>query len=238
MAHLVPDLNPCPAPVALGVERLCRPCNSDDLPFDNTDELEPLEKHLGQDRAVEALEFGLNMPHEGYHIFLLGSTGIGKRGLLGSVLDMDSAAVRQEVFDWCYVNNFEAPDKPLALRLPRGTGCQLRADMAHAVEDLLGTLPATFQSEEYQSRVQELAEVYQGRESDAFQALADKAKAAGVAMIQTPNGYTLAPMKDGEVITPKDFEAKPEDEQSQVMAVIETLKQELKVIVRQLPGWK
>lgn len=238
MAHLVPDLNPCPVPVALGVERLCRPCNSDDLPFDNTDELEPLEKHLGQDRAVEALEFGLNMPHEGYHIFLLGSTGIGKRGLLGSVLDMDSAAVRQEVFDWCYVNNFEAPDKPLALRLPRGTGCQLRADMAHAVEDLLGTLPATFQSEEYQSRVQELAEVYQGRESDAFQALADKAKAAGVAMIQTPNGYTLAPMKDGEVITPKDFEAKPEDEQSQVMAVIETLKEELKVIVRQLPGWK
>lgn len=238
MAKATPDLLRCPAPTALPVERLCRPCDSADLPFDSTDELEPLEQHLGQHRAVEALEFGLQIHHEGYHIFLLGSTGIGKHGLLGSVLDMDSAAVRGDVFDWCYVNNFEAPDKPIALRLPRGTACQLRADMAHAVEDLLATLPSTFQSEEYQSRVQELAEEYQSREGDAFQVLADKAKAAGVAMIQTPNGYTLAPMKDDEVISPKDFEAKPEDEKSTVMADIETLKEELKGIVRQLPGWK
>ncbi len=137
-----------------------------------------------------------------------------------------------------YVNNFESPDKPIALRLPMGTACQLREDMNHAVEELLAILPATFQSDEYQARVQELGEKYQDKEKEAFQALAEKAQAAGIAMIQTPNGYTLAPMKGKEIISPEDFEAQPEEEKKRVMAVIEELKEELKLIVRQLPGWK
>ena len=98
---------------------------------------------------------------------------------------------------------FRIPDRPIALRLPRGQGTQLRSDMAQLVEDLLGALPTTFQSDEYQARVQELSEQYQSREKEAFQALAEKATGANVAMIQTPSGYTLAPMKDGEVITPR-----------------------------------
>jgi lon-related putative ATP-dependent protease len=224
------------SPVPL--EHLYRHCEEGDLTFATTDELAPLAEHLGQDRAVEALEFGLQIPHDGYNVFLLGSTGVGKRELLDSLLNCESAPTRDEVSDWCYVNNFESPDKPIALRLPRGTACQLREDMNHAVEELLAILPATFQSDEYQARVQELGEKYQDKEKEAFQALAEKAQAAGIAMIQTPNGYTLAPMKDKEIITPEDFEAQPEEEKKRVMAVIEELKEELKLIVRQLPGWK
>ena len=59
---------------------------------------------------------------------------------------------------------------------------------------------------------------------DAFQELAEKATQQHIAMIQTPAGYTLAPMKDGEVITPQDFEAMPEDERERSMKVIEELK--------------
>jgi len=228
---------------SLHPDRLYRRCDPKELPFTTTDELEPLAQHLGQDRAVEALEFGLQIPHEGYNIFLLGSTGIGKRGLLDSVLSglvnapqKDNAP--DQLSDWCYVNNFDSPDRPIALRLPRGMACQLRRDMNHAVEDLLGLLPSAFQGDEYQARVQELGEKYQEQEKEAFQALGEKATAAGIALIQTPSGYTLAPVKDQEVITPKEFEAQPEEEKKRQLAVIEELKQELKVIVRQLPGWK
>lgn len=225
-------------PTPLPPESLYRHCDEAELPFATTDELAPLDEHLGQDRAVEALEFGLQIPHDGYNVFLLGSTGVGKRELLDSLLDAESAPARDGVSDWCYVNNFEAPDKPVSLRLPKGMGCQLRDDMNHTVEELLAILPSTFQGDEYQARVQELGEQYQEREKEAFQALAEKAKAEGVAMIQTPSGYTLAPMKDKEVISPEDFEAQPEEEKKRVMSIIEELKQELKVVVRQLPGWK
>ena len=232
------SLLPATAHPPLPPERLYRRCEEAELPFNSTEELQPLDEHLGQHRAVEALQFGLQIPHDGYNIFLLGSTGVGKRELLNSLLDADSAPARDGVSDWCYVNNFEAPDKPVALRLPRGMGCQLRDDMSHAVEELLAILPSTFQGDEYQARVQELGEQYQDREKEAFQELAEKAAAENIAMIQTPNGYSLAPMKDKEIISPQDFEAQPEEEKKRVMAVIEELKQELKAIVRQLPGWK
>ena len=226
----------------LPLERLYRHCDASELPFETTADLEPLQEHLGQHRAVDALEFALQIPHEGYNVFLLGSTGVGKRELLDSVLGgllkNPRTASREEVSDWCYVNNFDFPDRPVALRLPRGKACQLREDMNRAVEELLGLLPSTFQSDEYQARVQEMGETYQEKEKEAFQALGEKASAAGIAMIQTPSGYTLAPMKDGEIITPQAFEAQPEEDKNRVMAVIEELKQELKVIVRQLPGWK
>lgn len=231
-------LTAAPTRKALQLNQLYRHCDPADLKFNNTNELEPLGEHLGQDRAVEALEFGLNIGHDGYNIFLLGSTGIGKQALLDKLLDGDNAAPQGEVSDWCYVNNFDASDQPIALQLPRGIARQLRNDMSHAVEELLGTLPSTFQSDEYQSRVQALGEDYQNREKEAFGALAEKANSRKVAMVQTPNGYTLAPMKDDEIISPKDFEALPDEEQKQSMAVIEELKEELKIIVRQLPVWK
>ena len=66
---------------------------------------------------------------------------------------------------------------------------------------------------------------------ELLQALAEKAAEQHIAMIQTPSGYTLAPMKDGEIITPQDFEALPEEEKRRTMEVIEELKEKLKVIV-------
>jgi len=233
-----PELSAARPATPLPAERLYRHCDPEELPFASTDELEPLGDHLGQDRAVEALEFGLQIAHEGYNIFLLGSTGVGKRELINKLLDQETAAPQGEVSDWCYVNNFDAQDKPVALRLPKGMARQLRNDMAQMVEDLLGIMPSTFQSDEYQARVQELGEKYQTREKEAFGALADKAKEQQIAMIQTPSGYTLAPIKEGEIITPQDFEALPEEEKTTSMELIDGLKEELKVIVRQLPSWK
>jgi lon-related putative ATP-dependent protease len=224
-------------PDALPVEKLYRQCDPAELDFQTTGELEPLADHFGQDRAVEALEFGLAMPHEGYNIFVLGSTGVGKRELLNSLLD-EKSAPQGEVSDWVYVNNFDTPDQPLALRLPPGKALELQHDMAHAVEELLSIVPATFQSDEYQARVQELGEGYQSQEKDAFQRLAEKAARNNIAMVQTPAGYTLAPLKDGEIMNPQEFEAQPEEVKKKTLAVIEELKEELKALVRQMPGWK
>lgn len=223
---------------SLQLEQLYRSCPVDILNFETTEELEPLVEQLGQDRVLAALDFGFNVDQEGFNIFLLGSAGVGKRELLESLLQEQRNQPRAPVDDWCYVNNFEAPDKPIALRLPRGMGCQLREDMASVVEDLLAIMPDTFQSDEYQARVQELGEHYQNRENEAFQALAGKAAEKNITMLQTPSGYTLAPSKDGEIITPQDFEALPEEQKKTTLAEIEALKEELKIIVRQLPGWK
>jgi len=238
MNDQLPALNPAPDAEPMPATGLYHPCDPEQLPFDSLDELEPLADHFGQDRAVDALEFGLEIGHEGFNVFLLGSTGVGKRELLETLLSSDELARRGELSDWCYVNNFERPDRPIGLSLPPGRGSELRRDMAEAVETLLAIMPATFQSDEYQAQVQALGEEYQEREKAAFQSLAEKAGEHNVAMIQTPSGYTLAPTRDGEIISPQDFEALPEEEKKTTLAYIDELKEELKVVVRQLPGWK
>ena len=229
---------PAPAAEPLPADALYRACPLDALAFASTAELEPLPFELGQERAVEALDFGLAVDGLGFNIFLAGSTGSGRRELLRGLLERRQAERRAPPEDWCYVNNFDDPGKPMALRLPPGRGRQLRSAMAAAVEELLTLLPATFQGDEYQARVQELGEFFQERESEAFHALAEKASAQGVAMLKTPSGYTLAPMKDGEVLTPAAFEKLPEAERQTTLEAIEGLKEELKGVVRQLPGWK
>lgn len=236
MSDSMPPLQAAPAYTSLAVERLYRPCDPAELNFDSTAELEPLARQLGQERAVEALNFGLAIGHPGYNLYLMGSSGVGKRELLAGILAEAAQRDHHAVFDWCYVNNFESPDCPLVLQLPRGLGGELRRDMAQAVEDLLATLPATFQSDEYQARVEELSENYRERERAMLQELGERAAQHNIAMIQTPSGYTLAPTRDGEVLSPQDFEALPEEEKKATMALIEQLKDELKGVVRALPG--
>lgn len=220
----------------LAVEALYHPCDKGALNFETTDDIAPLDDHFGQDRAANALKFGLEMRHEGYNLFLLGSVGVGKHELLQELFEEGASAISEPV-DWCYVNNFEAPHKPIILALPAGMGKGLREDMRHSVEDLLVSIPAAFQSEDYQTRVQEMAEQYSQREQEAFRALGEKAREQNITLIQTPNGYTLAPIKDDKILPPAEFEALPEEEKQKILAAIESLKGELKGIVRQLPQW-
>ena len=96
---------------------------------------------LGQQRAIEALRFGIDIERPGYNVFVLGPLGSQRHGLVDEMVS-ERAAGKSAPDDWCYVNNFESPDKPIALRLPKGMATRLRQDMTHAVEDLLGILPA------------------------------------------------------------------------------------------------
>lgn len=216
-------------------ERLYRRCDPDGFDFDTTEQLKPLDDYFGQERAVEALRLGLDIRHRGYNMFLLGSTGLGKHELLKDYLNA-RAKQRSTPSDWCYVNNFEQSHKPVVLELPAGRGRRFRDDMARCVEDLIDNITATFQSDEYQARVQEMGEEYSEREQKTFRELDEKARERGIALIQTPQGYSLAPLKDDKILSPAEFEELPDDEKKQIEKDIEELKEELKSLVRQMPA--
>ena len=66
----------------LSPEALTRPCDPKQFRFASTDELEPFRGVLGQERAVEALQFGVAMPRPGYNLFVMGEPGTGRFSLL------------------------------------------------------------------------------------------------------------------------------------------------------------
>ncbi|HEY9053086.1 MAG TPA: Lon-like protease helical domain-containing protein, partial [Gammaproteobacteria bacterium] len=117
------------------VEKLYQKCQLDDLPFNTTGELDDLREQLGQARAMAALSFGVGIKHEGYNLYVLGSTGLGKHTTVASLLE-GAASQAETPPDWCYVNNFEQHHKPRALKLPAGRGQQFRQDMQQLIEDL------------------------------------------------------------------------------------------------------
>jgi len=105
-------------------------------------ELEPLAQPLGQERALEAIEFGVDIDQHGFNLFLIGEPGFGKNELVHQILSRHAEG-RDSRSDWCYVNNFDNPQKPGILKLPSGMGAKLRRDMESLVEDLLTSLPSS-----------------------------------------------------------------------------------------------
>jgi hypothetical protein len=70
----------------LATELLARRCNPATLGFETTAELGGPAGIVGQDRAAEALSFGIGVAHEGYNVFVMGPARSGKRTLVQSTL--------------------------------------------------------------------------------------------------------------------------------------------------------
>jgi lon-related putative ATP-dependent protease len=210
------SLEPLPA------EQLCQTCDPAQFDFETTDELEDLSEIVGQERAVDAIVFGVGIRHEGYNLFVLGPSGTGKRTTIGRFLDQKAAA-EPIPSDWCYVNNFEQPYRPRALRLPPGQGVVLRKDMEELVDELRTAIPAAFESEDYRTRKQEIEEELKEKQEQAFGTIQKQAQEQSIALIRTPVGLAFAPLREGEVVSPEQFQELPEGEQKQVEADISQL---------------
>ena len=218
----------------LAVESLYRSCDLSQLSFQTTAELQDEHEHLGQKRAMDALKFGIGIKHDGYNLFVLGSTGLGKNTTVKKILAKESAAA-ETPSDWCYINNFTQHHKPLVLKLPAGRGNKLQSDMLQLLEDLLAAIPATFESDEYRTRVQAIQEEYKDKEMKAFKEISDKAEEKDIALLRTPGGYTLGPKKDGKVLSPGEFEKLDEKEQEEIKRVVDEIEDLLIQTIHKVP---
>ena len=209
-------------------------CDLTQLVFETTDDLKPLDVPLGQQRALEAIEFGIDIEHEGYNLFVFGGSGLGKHQLVQQIV-AERAASEATRSDWCYINNFDDAQKPKVLQLPVGMGQKFRKDMEALTEDLLTSLPSSFQSEEYRNRRQEIEGDFQERQEQAFKQLDKDAEERGIAIKRTPTGYTLGPVIDGQLFGPEEFKQLPTEEQERLEKLIADIQIELQDIIRDMP---
>jgi len=223
----------------LAANRLYRACDTAPFAFETTAELEDLGEGIGQMRAIEAAQFGIGMRHAGYNLYVMGPSGSGKRTLVRQLLDRQIAAGgRDKPSDWCYVHNFTQPDKPRAIRLPAGMGARLRADMQQLVAELQARIPAVFEGDEYRRRLAQIDDEYGERQRQSFGEIGDEAGRRGIVLMRTPNGFSFAPVKDDEVMSPEDYAKLSEDEQARIQRDIAALQQQLERVVRQVHQWR
>ncbi len=221
----------------LSAEALRKTCTLDHVDFATTDDLEGTLEFIGQERPIAAIELAVAIGRQGYNIFALGMSGTGKHTVVRHFVEQRAAA-GPAPDDWCYVNDFDKPSVPRALRLPQGKGRQLKADMHRLVEDLRAGLSSAFESEEYTTRRRVLEEEFQERQQKSLAELQEQAQERGVAMLTTPTGLAFAPLKEGEVVSPDDFQKLSQEEQTRIKGEVESLQEQLQTVLLQVPRWK
>src|SRR5207245_878226 len=116
-----------------------------------SEELSPVEGIVGQDRALKALIFGVEMKGKGFNIFAAGPPVTGKRPATRSYLEK-IAKTKPTPPDWCYVNNFQNPYEPKALKLPAGKANIYQKDLKNLIDQLKKAVPASVKKKFEQSR--------------------------------------------------------------------------------------
>lgn len=219
---------------ALRAEELRRHCEAGCLSFASTAELADPEHAWGQERAINAIEFGADISREGYNLFVFGAPGTGKRNLVRQILERRAAKLPPPS-DWIYVYNFAEPHKPNAIALPAGEGVRFHNAQMHMLEELRTAIPAIFESEEYRVRRHAIDEKVRERQESAFAVLDRRAAEKSIRVVRTPAGITLLPARDGELIKPEAFQALPENERQQIESDIQELQKEIVQTFESMP---
>jgi predicted ATP-dependent protease len=221
----------------LDASSLYRPCDTAVLDFATTAELPDTAGSLGQTRAEEAVRFGMEIRRPGYNLFVLGESGSGRHFTVGRLLE-ERAAQEAVPSDWCYVNNFDDPQQPRALRLPAGRGAQLRRDMQQFVSELGTAVSSAFESDEYRARIEAIQDEFKKREEGALRELGHESSQQGIALLRTPHGFVFAPMKGDETMGAEEFGQLPEAEQKRISRAIEGFGERLGRLLHQFPRWR
>ncbi len=202
--------------------------------FERSDELEAAMPHMGQDRAVDALRFGIGIDQDAYNVYVLGPPGSHRHGLAAE-LARERAATERPPDDWCYVHNFPDPDRPRALSFPAGEGSGFRSDMQDLIEEMRLALPAAFEGDDYRNQLKAVEEETHREVAEGWRRLEELAGEEGIGLMQTPTGYVLAPIRDGNVLDDTEFKKLPEEEQRSIQASIERLHEVLQKHIERLP---
>jgi predicted ATP-dependent protease len=202
-------------PPELQAEELRRRLDPAAFGFETTAEVEPLVGTIGQPRALDAIESGLEIATTGFNLFLAGPAGSGRRT---TVLDLiaGTAAARDAPDDWVYVHNFRDPDRPKAIRLPAGRGGELALALDEFLEAARREIRRAFESEDYERRVREAMTEIQAQRHALDEELQQFAADRGYRLKPTVTGVVTMPLLDGEPLTVERFQSLPPERRAEI----------------------
>ncbi|MEA3419071.1 MAG: ATP-binding protein [Campylobacterota bacterium] len=211
----------------LNTDKLYNYCDLEMFDFKTTAELKEPDEIIGQSRALKAISFGVGIKKEGYNLYAMGKLGSGKHSVVEKFIQ-SNAKDEEKPGDWCYVNNFEDPRKPISLKLPPSIGVQLKKDMEELIEELQGIIPSIFESEEFRDQKQSIINKLNEMKKQSFQEVKERAKQELIAIQYTASGYTLSPMsKDNKILESEEFQALSDKEKEQIREKIKKFKTQI-----------
>ncbi|AKA68415.1 Lon protease family protein [Clostridium scatologenes] len=180
--------------------------------FDTTCDVESYNMVIGQKRAVESIELGLNMDSKQYNIFISGKTGTGKTGYIVRKIE-EYAKKMPTPQDWCYVYNFENPNNPVAISLNTGTAIKFKEGMNFFIKYIIKEVPVYFDSENYENEKNSIIGKYENMLLDLSRELNIEAKKRGFSVKKTPTGeFVFIALKNDKQLSDDEYENLTDEE--------------------------
>lgn len=181
-----------PVPASQAVVR----CDPASLPFKRTSELKDTLQIVGQERALEAVEFGIGIEHKGFNLFVIGPQGTGRHTVIRSFIDQ-KVLTSEAPSDWCYVHNFKQQHKPLAIEFPNGEAVIFKKEMSDLIDMMKVTLSTVFESDTFKVRLKAIQEDLKRKVDRIYRNIEESAKRDSIAVVKSDQGIMVAPMDGG-----------------------------------------
>jgi predicted ATP-dependent protease len=219
----------------LAANQLCVTCDASIFDFKTTKDLELRDDLIGQERALDAIRMAAKIRHHDFNLFVLGNSGSGRHSAVTKILRQE-AGNRPVPNDWIYVNNFDAPHKPIAIELAPGLAMRLKMAMETLVDDLANNIPALFDSEDYKTQRRHIDQEFDDQNEQSFGQLGKNARKRHVAILRTPMGFAVAAIHEGETIKPEYYNASSKDKRQKIDNNVAITQKELEAVLKLVPN--
>ena len=192
-------------------ESLICNCSIDNLNFESTEDLIPLQGIIGQERAAKALEFGLSMKKRGYNIYVSGNWGSGRNSYV-RLLTEEKAVKEKEPHDWLYVNNFKNSHNPLSIKIDNGTGKEFIKQIDKIIGFLRKEVQDVFNGKDYENARATLIQEYNLENQKIIDELNKIGEKFNFKFSQSDKGLVSIPLKDGKPMSEEEYRNISEEE--------------------------
>jgi lon-related putative ATP-dependent protease len=144
------------------------------------------------------------MKSAGFNIYVLGESGTGRTTAIQHFVET-KAAGDAPAPDWIYVHNFAEPDKPLAISFPPGDAQEFADALKTLIHQLRGEIARAFDNQSFRDAVLEVQHALDRQREALFIGLQERGKEQGAALIPSPEGFKIAPLKDGQPMTGEQY---------------------------------
>lgn len=219
----------------LSSEELRAHIRPEELPIETTASLEGMEEMVvGQERAIDAIKFGMGMKMRGYNIFIAGPPKAGLTHIAKTFIE-EQAKNEPTPPDWCYVYNFKEQDKPKGLTVSAGRGKQLKKDMSEFIDTLQGKIPEVFDSDDYRAKESEVHQSFERQRRELIDELSEEAKKEGFILQFSQVGMVIIPAnQEGEPMTQEDLRHLSEEEKKTLRDKSDELHEKMKEAIKKI----
>ena len=192
---------------------------------------------IGQERAKNALSFGLGVHAQGYNLYVMGEQATGRYTLVSEYIKAQKTR-NHPLLDWCYLNNLESEREPIALSLPAGESKELVKDIEVLIDEVLATFPAVFENPGYQRKHGAIARHFDQKYDIAIDQVEKLALGRGIALVEDGNSISFSPIIDGKALNDGEFTSKTDIDRQHYYDIIDELEVHLSEALLELPSWQ